>query len=205
MARRSVSKKTVRMTVAFATLTIFLMVAPALATAYFGFNIYTVMSGSMRPHMAPGDEIITDVVSAHDVKKGDVIIAVNPDNFEAISHRVVSIVTTDNVHYTITTKGDENPVADTPSLTFHTNAPIRKVIAVVPKVGYVLDAISSTASKTLGSICLIGYLVYLIRKTRETVKPEVTDEEIAKKVEDLVMNHLQTISTSSSAQIVKND
>ena len=201
MARRSVNKKTVRVTIAFTTLTIFLMVAPALASAYFGFNIYTVMSGSMRPHMAPGDEILTDVVSAHDVKVGDVIIAVNPDNFEAISHRVVSIVTSDNVHYTITTKGDENPAVDTPSLTFHTNAPIRKVIAVVPKIGYALDFLSSTFTKTAGAFFLVGYLVFLSRKTRETIKPvSLNDEEIAKKVEVLVQNHLQSLASSGFPQ-----
>ncbi len=200
MARRSVNKKTVRMTIAFATMTIFLMVAPALASAYFGFNIYTVMSGSMRPYMQPGDEILTDVVSAHDVKNGDVILAVNPDNFEQVAHRIVSIVTTDNVHYTITTKGDENPVVDTPSLTFHTNAPIRKVVGVVPKIGYALDLISSTATKTAGSIFLIGYLVYLMRKTRQIVEPVASDEEIAKKVEDLVKNHLQSITTNRSPE-----
>ncbi len=201
MARRSVNKKTVRVTIAFTTLTIFLMVAPALASAYFGFNIYTVMSGSMRPYMHPGDEILTDVVSAHDVHVGEVILAVNPDNFEQVAHRIVNISTTDNVHYTITTKGDENPIADTPALTFHTNAPIRKVVGVIPKVGYVLDAISSTATKTAGSIFLIGYLVYLIRKTRETVKPALaTDEEIAKKVEALVQNHLQSLAASGFPQ-----
>ena len=198
MPRRSVNQKTVRVTIAFTSITIFLMVAPALASAYFGFNIFTVMSGSMRPYMAPGDEILTDVVSAHDVKVGDVIISINPDNFESISHRVISKTTTDNVHYTITTKGDENPVADSPALTFHTNAPIRKVIAVVPKVGYALDAISSTATKTAGSIFLIGYLVYLNRKTRQVVEPVITDEDITQKVEALVQKHLQTITSTYS-------
>ena len=200
MARRSVNEKTVRMTIGFATMTIFLMVAPALASAYFGFNIYTVMSGSMRPYMHPGDEIVTDVVSAHDVRVGEVILAVNPDNFEQVAHRIVNISTTDNVHYTITTKGDENAVADTPALTFHTNAPIRKVVGVIPKVGYALDAISSTATKTAGSIFLVGFLVYLIRKTRETVKPKVSDEEIAKKVEALVQSHLQGITPSKAPE-----
>ncbi len=204
MARKSVNENTVRMTIAFATVTIFLMVAPALASAYFGFNIYTVMSGSMRPYMAPGDEIITDVVSAHDVHRGDVILAVNPDNFEQVAHRIVKVSTTDNVHYTITTKGDENPAVDTPSLTYHTNAPIRKVVGVIPKIGYALDLISSTATKTAGSIFLIGYLVFLIRKTRRIVEPVAIDEEIAKKVEDLVQSHLKAIAISASPVITQS-
>ena len=105
------------------------------------------------------------------------------------------------MHYTITTKGDENPAVDTPSLTYHTNAPIRKVVGVIPKIGYALDLISSTATKTAGSIFLIGYLVFLIRKTRRIVEPVAIDEEIAKKVEDLVQSHLKAITASASPVI----
>jgi len=198
MARRSVNKATIRTTIAFTSISIFLMVAPALATAYFGIGVFTIKSESMKPYMQAGDAIVTDVVSAHDVKIGEVILAVNPDNLEQVAHRVMKISTTDNLHYTITTKGDSNPVVDTPALTFHTNAPIRKVIGVVPKIGYVFDVISSTLTKTAGSLALIAYLVYLVRKTRRIVEPtdpSVTallgESEIAERVEILVREHLK--------------
>jgi len=198
MPRKTVAKRSFRSTIAFASITIFLMVAPALASAYFGFGIFTVMSQSMKPYMSAGDEILTDVVSAHDVRIGDVILFVNPENLEQTAHRVTKSATVDNQSYTITTKGDSNPAVDTPSLTFNTNAPIRRVIGVVPGVGYFLDAVSSTATKTVGSIALIGYLVYLIRKTRRDVEPTelsgaLADEEIAKRVEQLVREHLKSM------------
>lgn len=198
MPRKTVAKRSFRSTIAFASITIFLMVAPALASAYFGFGIFTVMSQSMKPYMSAGDEILTDVVSAHDVQVGDVILYVNPENLEQTAHRVTKSATVDNQSYTITTKGDSNPAVDTPSLTFNTNAPIRRVIGVVPGVGYFLDAVSSTATKTVGSIALIGYLVYLIRKTRREVEPTelsgaLADEEIAKRVEQLVREHLKSM------------
>lgn len=204
MPRKTVSKKTFRSTIGFASITIFLMVAPALASSYFGFGIFTVMSQSMKPYMSAGDEILTDVVTAHDVKIGDVILFVNPDNLEQVAHRVTNSATIDKQSYTITTKGDSNPAVDTPSLTFNTNAPIRRVIGVVPGVGYFLDAVSSTATKTGGSIALIGYLIYLIRKSRRDDEPvlasgALAEDEIAKRVEQLVKEHLKTNSVVSSS------
>jgi signal peptidase I len=206
MPRKSATNKTFRSTIAFASITIFLMVAPALASAYFGFGIFTVMSQSMKPYMSAGDEILTDVVSARDVKTGDVILFINPNNLEQIAHRVIKSATIDNKSYTITTKGDSNPAVDTPTLTYNANAPIRRVIAVIPVVGYFLDAVSSTATKTVGSIGLIGYLVFLIRKSRQDAEPELApgtlaEEEITKRVEQLVKEHLKSVSVTHSLPV----
>ena len=210
MPRKSATNKTFRSTIAFASITIFLMVAPALASAYFGFGIFTVMSQSMKPYMSAGDEILTDVVSAHDVRVGDVILFINPDNLEQVAHRVTKSETIDNQSYTISTKGDSNPSLDTPSLTFNTNAPVRRVIGVVPKVGYFLDAVSSTATKTVGSIGLIGYLVFLIRKSRKDDEPAavsgvLAEHEIAKRVEQLVKEHLKSISVTHTPSVAASN
>jgi signal peptidase I len=206
MPSKSATNKTFRSTIAFASITIFIMVVPALASAYFGFGIFTVMSQSMKPYMSAGDEILTDVVSAHDVQTGDVILFLNPDNFEQIAHRVIKSTTNDSQHYIFTTKGDSNPAVDTPTLTYHANAPIRRVIAVVPAVGYFLDAVSSTATKTVGSIGLIGYLVFLIRKSRQVAEPELAplalaEEEITKRVEQLVNERIKSVSVTHSLPV----
>ena len=210
MSRKSATNKTFRSTIAFASITIFLMVAPALASAYFGFGIFTVMSQSMKPYMSAGDEILTDVVSAHDVRVGDVILFINRDNLEQVAHRVTKSETIDDQSYTITTKGDSNPVVDTPALTYNTNAPIRRVIAVVPAVGYFLDAVSSTATKTVGSIALIGYLVFIIRKSRKDAEPALVsgalaEDEIAKRVEQLVKEHLRSISVTHTQPVAASN
>jgi signal peptidase I len=206
MPSKSATNKTFRSTIAFASITIFIMVVPALASAYFGFGIFTVMSQSMKPYMSAGDEILTDVVSAHDVQTGDVILFLNPDNLEQIAHRVIKSTTNDSQHYIFTTKGDSNPAVDTPTLTYHTNAPIRRVIAVVPAVGYFLDAVSSTATKTVGTIGLIGYLVFLIRKSRQVAEPELAPlalavEEISKRVEQLVNERIKSVSVTHSLPV----
>lgn len=207
MPRKSVSKKTFRSTIGFASITIFLMVAPALASSYFGLGIFTVMSQSMKPYMSAGDEILTDVVSAHDVQVGDVILYVNPDTLEQVAHRVTKSETLDNQSYTITTKGDSNPAVDTPSLTFNTNAPLRRVIGVIPGAGYILNKVSSTATKTGVTIALIGYLVYIIRKTRRDEEPVIAsgalaEDEIAKRVEQLVKEHLKSMPATNSPAAV---
>ena len=202
-SNKAVGSATVRSTIAFASISIFLMVAPALATAYFGLGFFTVASDSMKPYMASGDEIVTDVIVANEVQVGDVILFVNPENLEQTAHRVVQTNTTDNQIYTITTQGDANPTVDSPALNFNTNTPIRRGITVVPKIGFVLDAVSSTATKTGGSVALIAYLIYVILKTRrkvEAAKPTVTgtltDAEIALRVENLVREHLSSTSST---------
>lgn len=207
MPHKTVSKKTFRPTIGFASITIFLMVAPALASSYFGFGIFTVMSQSMKPYMNAGDEILTDVVTAHDVRVGDVILYVNPDTLEQVAHRVTNSATIDNNSYTITTKGDSNPEVDTPALTFNTNAPLRRVIGVVPGAGYILNKVSSTATKTGSTIALIGYLVYIIRKTRRDEEPVIAsgalaEDEIAKRVEQLVKEHLRSMPATNAQAAV---
>ena len=203
MPRKSVSKKTFRSTIGFASITIFLMVAPALASTYFGLGIFTVTSQSMKPYINAGDEILTDVVTAYEVNVGDVILYVNPDTLEQVAHRVTKSETLDNQSYTITTKGDSNPAIDTPSLTFNRNAPLRRVIGVIPGVGYLLNKVSSPATKTGGAIALIGYLAYIIRKTRRDDEPvlasgALAEDEIAKRVEQLVREHLKSMPATNS-------
>lgn len=200
-SKRTAGSTTIRSTIAFVSIAIFLMVAPALASSYLGLGIFTVASDSMKPYMAAGDQIVTNVITAGDVHIGDVILFVNPKTFEQTAHRVVDKKTTDNQLFTITTQGDANPIVDSPALTFNTNAPIRRIITVVPKIGFVLNLVSSTPIKTGGAVTLIAYLIYVIRKSHrnaEATKPAtfltMTDIEIAQRVETLVREHLSSTS-----------
>lgn len=197
---KAVGSTTIRSTIAFASISMILMLVPALVAVYFGLGIFTVTSDSMKPYMTAGDGIITGTVLVRDVQVGDVIVFVNPENLEQISHRVVQTMN-DNRNFIITTKGDANPAVDSPAMTFNANAPIRKVLIAVPKIGFVLDGISSTLTKTVGAVVVIAYLIYAIRKARrkvEAAKPTVvapmTDAEISERLENLVREHLSSIS-----------
>ncbi len=200
MPRKEAKKAKRNSTVVFASISIFLMVAPALASSYFGIGVFTVLSQSMKPYMAAGDGIVTNVVQARNVNTGDVVLVQNPKSFEQVSHRVVEVKTTDNTQYTITTKGDANPAVDTPSLTFNADASLRRVVTVVPKVGFVLNSLSSTVGRVGGVVALIAYLVYLMRKVRKQAQKEEevlitsTDEvDIASRIELLVKEHLKSL------------
>lgn len=192
--------RTLRSTIAFASISIMTMLVPALVAVYLGLGIFTVTSDSMKPYMAAGDGIVTGTVLARDVQVGDVILFVNPDSLEQTSHRVVERMN-DNRNFILTTKGDANPAVDSPALSFNADAQIQKVIIAVPKIGFVLDGMSSTSTKTIGFVVVIAYLFYAIRKARrkvEAAKPAggvtLTDAEIAERVEDLVRERLSLIA-----------
>ncbi len=199
MARRSINSKTTKLNVAFMIFLVSIMVLPALASAYFGVGIHTAMSGSMRPNLFPGDELISDVVAAKDTKVGDIVLLLNPDNLEMEAHRIVSKTPIDKVHWNIITKGDANSVTD-PVQKLHGYTPVRRVIAIIPKVGYVLDVLSSTVVKTIGGALLIGINIFFILKfrRREVVLTKAnfageSDQEIATKVKALFDEHVKNL------------
>lgn len=89
---------------------------------------YTVLTGSMRPEINPGDVIIVKKINIEDVNSGD-IITFNKDS-EVITHRAIEAK--DNG---IVTKGDNNNVLDSGQVT--STSLIGRVILIVPKIGYV--------------------------------------------------------------------
>ena len=196
--------KKMQFNLAFVVITVFIAIVPALASAYFGFNIHTAMSGSMEPKIKPGDEMISDVIAVKNINVGDIVLLLNPDNMEMVSHRVVAKTSKDGVHWDLTTKGDANSGND-PVQTMHGFAPIRRVTFVIPKVGYVLDALSSTAAKSLGALGLIAFTVlsFMNYRRRLAIGPLFVtspndDAAIEAKVKALLDQHIQKISSTTS-------
>lgn len=79
---------------------------------FFGYKVYTVLSGSMEPNIHVGSEVIATPVQADTIKVGDVV-TFNPPGRPNIlvTHRVVKIIDTSDGKAWIT-KGDANGVAD---------------------------------------------------------------------------------------------
>ena len=69
---------------------------------YFGYSIYTIVSGSMSPNIPVGTLVISKKIPFELLNKGDVI-SYTHDQHDAVTHRVVSI---SDDKKTITTKGD---------------------------------------------------------------------------------------------------
>ncbi|MCL1801837.1 MAG: signal peptidase I [Promicromonosporaceae bacterium] len=126
----------------------------------------TVLTGSMKPAINPGDVVAVRGIKAHEVcdtlNPGDIVTFMPyEDNDMLVTHRVVSVdrdptggpgTAGEDRKYEyclVTTQGDSNNVADTP-------VPARAIKAVhmytVPKVGYVLNAAQNYTSMRAMSI-----------------------------------------------------
>lgn len=85
----------------------------------FGYTIYRVSSGSMEPYLKVGDVILSQECDPMTLKAGDVITYNGTSGDFAgkrVTHRVVKepYLNSNNGDYYLLTKGDDNPVEDTP-------------------------------------------------------------------------------------------
>ena len=96
-------------------------------------HLQTVLSGSMRPAITPGDLVVTQGVPVGSIRVGDVIAFTPPTEHQEVLHRIASL---DNG--VITTKGDANSVADPWHVTLGGTTAYR-LVAVVPYAGWLTD------------------------------------------------------------------
>jgi signal peptidase len=96
------------------------VVADGLALAFGGFALHTVLSGSMRPGIQPGDLVVVQRAPASSLHVGDVIAFLPPDggtapvapgSSEPVLHRVISMDQSTGI---LQTRGDANTAADSP-------------------------------------------------------------------------------------------
>ncbi len=162
--------------VAFLLLVLLAMVMPALLTSYFGLSANTVVSGSMRPDIEPGDVIIAKQKVSADVRLGDVVIFLDRKTWEVQAHRVIS-KKLDKGIFTFTTQGDANSEPDSP-FEIGSSAPLRTSSVVIPNIGYTLSAMQRSDVRIFIGFALLGIMVFLIfglqgrRKERE---PKIED------------------------------
>ncbi|GAA3225989.1 signal peptidase I [Dactylosporangium siamense] len=106
------------------------MLAATLLPVAFGWETQVVLTGSMRPGIAPGDLVVSAPVRAAQVRAGQVVVVEDPARpGTLLVHRVVRR----NADGSLTTKGDANPSVDqaaVPAANVRGLARLR-----VPKVG----------------------------------------------------------------------
>ena len=105
------------------------------------FHVQTVLSGSMRPILSPGDLAITQGVPMGSLRVGDVIVFTPPTETQSVIHRIAS-----RQGDVITTKGDANSVADPWHVTLQ-GATGYRLVFVVPYLGWLIE---------LRSLALVG-------------------------------------------------
>ena len=98
----------------------------------FGFEYYTVISGSMEPSYQVGDLLYVKTVDPDSVKVGDPITFVLNEDLVVATHRVVKI-DAEKRHFT--TKGDANETEDAAPV--HFNNLIGVPLFAIPFLGYV--------------------------------------------------------------------
>jgi len=132
------------------------VLAGGIAFRMADFHVQTVLSGSMRPTLSPGDLAITQGVPVTSLRVGDVIVFTPPTETQAVIHRITSL--NGDV---ITTKGDANRVGDAWRVTLQ-GATQYRLAFVVPYLGW-LTELRSAALIAAGLI--VALLILLeIRK-----------------------------------------
>ena len=122
----------------------------------FGFQIYTVISGSMEPEIPTGSMVYVKGVQPKDVKEDEVIAFYGgADSASIITHRVVA---NSEIMGEFITKGDANEEKDMNPIPYADY--IGKVVFSVPVLGGIAQTFTSTAGK-IAAASVVGLAVLL--------------------------------------------
>jgi signal peptidase I len=143
-----------------------LVLGIGLAIHVEGLHFQTVLSGSMRPTLSPGDVAVTQAVPTSSLRVGDVIVFVPPTASEAVIHRISSLR-----NGVMTTKGDANTVSDPWHVTL-AGATAYRMVGVLPFLGW-LVRLQQPALLLAGLLVGLGILLELWKEVRaRSTKPQ---------------------------------
>ena len=146
-----------------------------------GYEVYTVISGSMEPEYGVGDLLYVKKVDVNTVKVGDPITFVLNEELVVATHRVVRIDAENQRFYT---KGDANETEDVSPVLF------KNVIGVpqfsLPYLGYVSDFVQNPPGTyiTMGIIAVLIVLAFIPEPAKKEEKTEENLEKAEKKSEE---------------------
>ena len=123
-----------------------------------GYQSLTVVSGSMVPTLGVGSIVIDKVISPADARPGDIVTFKDPLRPRQLTHRLQKVRAQGDTYYMVT-QGDANDVPE--RWTVPRDGHIGKVVAHLPKLGYVRAALSSRYARlgALGAVLLLGALM----------------------------------------------
>lgn len=157
----------------------FILLAVALVgVRLFGFQVFSVLSGSMEPNYHVGSLIYVKEVDYHDLQSGDVITFMLTDDV-VVTHRIVDVYPDkdDPTILRYQTKGDANPTAD--GTLVHYKNVIGTPVLTIPYLGYIADYVQHPPGMyvaiSLGAVLLaLMFLPDLFQK--EAPKEREKDE-----------------------------
>lgn len=104
----------------------------------FGYKTMSVLTGSMRPVLQPGDMIVTKEINPQNITVDDVITYWVGDKL--VTHRVIDVVNKDG-KLLFETKGDNNNIEDQELV--QSDKVVGKLAFNIPKAGYTANFIRS--------------------------------------------------------------
>lgn len=145
-----------------------------------GYQVYTVISGSMEPEYSVGDLLYVKKVDVNTIKVGDPITFILNEDLVVATHRVVKVDAENQRFYT---KGDANEIPDSEPVHF------KNVIGVpqfaIPKLGYVSDFVQNPPGTyiTIAVGIVLVLLVFVPDLVSKKKKEEETVETVAMQTE----------------------
>ncbi|MBE6680419.1 MAG: signal peptidase I [Ruminococcaceae bacterium] len=141
----------------------------------FGYECYTVISGSMEPEYSVGDLLYVKEVDISSIKVGDPITFILNEDLVVATHRVVRI---DSENQRFYTKGDANEIEDSDPVHFNNVIGVPKFS--ISKLGYVSDFVQNPPGMyiTIG-VGIILILAVFLPDMIGKKKKEEEDEEVA--------------------------
>ena len=134
----------------------------------FGYEIYTVMSGSMEPEYHVGSLIYVKGVDPTTLRQGDVITFVADEDNTVVTHRIIAIENTNNT-LKFRTKGDANDVAD--GALVHNKNVLGKPAFQIPFLGYLAFYIQHPPglyiALVVGTLLLVAVIAPTFNKGKE--------------------------------------
>lgn len=133
----------------------------------FGYQALIVRSGSMEPAIPTGSVVVDQPVPPNTLQVGDVITFETHDGgVSVVTHRIAEI-TEAGPSPVFRTKGDANTTID-PTYVRYVNVGW-KVIAVVPKAGYLFNALAQPAAR--GVLIGVPALLLTVSFLRDIWRP----------------------------------
>jgi len=134
------------------------LVAIVTLPSVFGYQSLTVVSGSMEPTLGVGSVVIDEVISPLEARPGDIVTFKDPVRSRQLTHRLQKVRAEGDTVYMVTL-GDANDVPE--RWTVQRDGHIGRVVAHLPKLGYVREWLSSRYARlaALGAVLLLGALM----------------------------------------------
>lgn len=109
------------------------LVVAVTVPAAFGLHPMTVLTGSMRPTIQPGDMVVDEPISPSQIRVGDIVTFREPHGTRTITHRVREVSISEG-QARVTTRGDANDTVE--KWQVPVTGSVGRVVYQVPKIGY---------------------------------------------------------------------